>query len=90
MSGNLLDHLVAEDLVLVENLDGDAVAGLHVAGVLDLGKASLAEGPPELVLPHPRPRRYPSSSDAAASVAHLSSFSFALLFFLLHPTYQWR
>jgi hypothetical protein len=41
---DLLDHLVAEDVVAVEHLDGADGAGAGVAGELDLGEASLADG----------------------------------------------
>ena len=56
---DLLDHLVPEDVVAVEHLDGADGAGAGVARVLDLGEASLPDGLPELVRPHPRlpPRR---------------------------------
>lgn len=48
-----------EDVVAVEHLDGADGAGAGVARVLDLGEASLPDGLPELVRPHPRlpPRR---------------------------------
>jgi hypothetical protein len=51
----LRDHLVPEDLLLVEDLDGDILAGVDVPGELDLGEGALPEGPPQLVPPHPRP-----------------------------------
>ena len=58
-AADLLDHLVAEDVVAVEHLDGADGAGAGVARVLDLGEASLPDGLAELVRPHPRlpPRR---------------------------------
>jgi hypothetical protein len=58
-AADLLDHPVSEDVVPVENLDGADGAGAGVARVLDLGEASLPDGLPELVRPHPRlpPRR---------------------------------
>jgi len=49
------DHLVLEDLLLVEDLDGDILAGLDVPGELDLGEGAFAEGPAELVPPNPGP-----------------------------------
>jgi len=49
------DHLVLEHLLLVEDLDGDILAGLDVPGELDLGEGAFAEGPAELVPPHPGP-----------------------------------
>lgn len=58
------DHLVLEDLLLVEDLDGDILAGLDVPGELDLGEGAFPEGPAELVPPHPGP---------AHGHAHLSS-----------------
>lgn len=55
---DLLDHLVAEDVVAVEHLDGADGAGAGVARVLDLGEAALADGLADLVRAHPRlPRR---------------------------------
>lgn len=49
------DHLVLEDLLLVEDLDGDILSGLDVPGELDLGEGAFAEGPAELVPPHTGP-----------------------------------
>jgi hypothetical protein len=49
------DHLVLEDLLLVEDLDGDILSGLDVPGELDLGEGAFAEGPAELVPPHAGP-----------------------------------
>lgn len=43
---------MAEDLILVQDLDSNSFAGLDVAGELDLSKAALAEGSAELVLAH--------------------------------------
>lgn len=56
---DLLDHLVAEDVVAVEHLDGADGAGAGVAGVLHLGEAALPDGLADLVRAHPRlpPRR---------------------------------
>ena len=64
------DHLVLEDLLLVEDLDGDILAGLDVPGELDLGEGAFAEGPAELVPPHPGPahgRAHLLSSGAPAA-----------------------
>jgi hypothetical protein len=51
---NLLDHLVAEDVVAVEHLDGADVGGARVAGELDLGEGALPDGLPQLVRADPR------------------------------------
>jgi hypothetical protein len=54
--GNYLrDHLVPEDLLLVEDLDGDILAGLDVPSELDLAEGTFPERPAQLVPPHPRP-----------------------------------
>ena len=47
------DHLVLEHLLLVEDLDGDILAGVDVPGELDLAEGALPEGPAQLVPPHP-------------------------------------
>jgi len=56
---DLLDHLVSEDVVAVEHLDGADGAGAGVAGVLHLCEAALPDGLADLVRAHPRlpPRR---------------------------------
>jgi hypothetical protein len=54
--GNYLsDNLVPEDLLLVEDLDGDILAGLDVPCELDLAEGAFPERPAQLVPPHPRP-----------------------------------
>ncbi|KAK2992705.1 hypothetical protein RJ640_025208 [Escallonia rubra] len=40
----------ADDLLLVDNFDGDAKAGLDVPGVVDLGEGAAAEEPAQFVL----------------------------------------
>lgn len=56
---------MTEDAITVDDLDGDAVTGLEVLSELDLGKATLPQRFPHLVLPHPssspRCRHAPSS-----------------------------
>ncbi|KAF5474539.1 hypothetical protein F2P56_006430 [Juglans regia] len=37
------DEATLEDLLLVDNLDGDALVGLDVAGMIDLGKGTMAK-----------------------------------------------
>lgn len=59
----LFDHLMAEDLVLVEDLNGDDVPGAGVASELDLAERPFPQRPSELVRPHSRPsrrRRHPA------------------------------
>jgi hypothetical protein len=60
---DLLDHLMAEDVVAVKHLDGANGVGVGVARVLDLGEAALTDGLADLVrahpsLPPPRCRRF--------------------------------
>ena len=43
------DEAVAEGLLLVEHLDGDGLAGVGVAGVVDLGEGAVAEQAAQLV-----------------------------------------
>lgn len=43
------DEAVAEGLLLVEHLDGDGLAGVGVAGEVDLGEGAVAEEPAQLV-----------------------------------------
>lgn len=58
--GDLLDHLVAEDVVAVEHLDGACGPAARVARDLDLGEAAFPDGLAQLVPPHgPRRRRRP-------------------------------
>lgn len=61
---NLFDHLVAQDLPAVEDLNRDIVTGLGIASELHLREASFAEGSSQLVLPHARasPRRAHASA----------------------------
>lgn len=49
---DLFDHFVAEDLIAVEDLDGDEIAGVDVLRELNFPEASLAQGPSQFVLPH--------------------------------------
>jgi hypothetical protein len=60
---DLLDHLVAEDVIAVKHLDGPDGAGVGVARVLDLGEAALADGLADLVRAHPS---LPPPPDVAA------------------------
>lgn len=53
----MFNHLVTEDLVAIEDLNGNVVTGLNVLGELDLGKATLTDSFTKLVLPHTCPRR---------------------------------
>lgn len=72
---DLLDHLVAENVVAVEHLDGADGARAGVVGVLHLGEAALPDGLADLVRPHPRlpPRRrglrHPSGGSARTGPA---------------------
>lgn len=43
------DEAVAEGLLLVEHLDGDGLAGVGLAGVVDLGEGAVAEQAAQLV-----------------------------------------
>lgn len=42
-----------EDALALEDLDGEAAAGVDVASELDFGKVALPKRPPHLVLAHP-------------------------------------
>lgn len=53
----MFDHLVTEDLVAVEDFDGNVFSGLEVLGELDLGKGTLTQGSTQLVPPDTCPRR---------------------------------
>lgn len=53
----MFDHLVTEDLVAVEDFDGNAVTSVDVSGELDLGKGTLTQGFTQLVVPDTCPRR---------------------------------
>lgn len=53
----LLDHLMTEDVMAVDDLDGEGVAGVEVLGELDLGKAAFPDRLAKLVPPHAGPRR---------------------------------
>ena len=53
----MFNHLVTEDLVAIEDFNGNVVTGLNVLGELDLGKATLTHSFTKLVLPHTCPRR---------------------------------
>ena len=53
----MFHHLVTEDLVAVEDFDGNVVTGLDILGELDLGKATLTQGSTQLVPPDTCPRR---------------------------------
>lgn len=44
-------------MIAVEHLDGDAIAGVGVASVLDLGEAPLTQGFTDFVSPDTGPRR---------------------------------
>jgi hypothetical protein len=49
--------VLGEDLVPVEDLDGEVAAGSAVARVLDLAEVALPEGPPNLIPPQQRRTR---------------------------------
>ena len=49
---DLLAHVLLLDLLLVEDLDRDALVGFRVHRELDLAERALAERAPDLVLPH--------------------------------------
>lgn len=61
----LFHHVVAEDMVAVEDFDGNMGTSLDVLGELDLRKATFANGFPQLVFPHSG-----SSSRCLRSAAH--------------------
>ena len=67
---DLFDHFVAEDLIAVEDLDDNEIAGLDVLRELHLPEASLPKSPPQLVLPHARAR--------VAATPHLLAHSLSL------------
>lgn len=74
---------MAEDLILVQDLDGDCFAGLGIAGELDLSKAALAKGLAELVLAHAG--AIPGQSDA-----HFRSHGYAVRKAQLKERYRER
>lgn len=51
-SHNLVDHLVLDNGTAIEDFHGDALTGLRVLSKLNLRKCSLANRPPDLVLPY--------------------------------------
>jgi hypothetical protein len=53
----LVVDALGEDLVTVEELDGEVAAGGAVARVLDLAEVALPEGPPDLIPPQQRRTR---------------------------------
>lgn len=88
----LADHLVLEDLFLVEYFNGEVLTSLDVASELDLGEIALPKGPTQLVLPDPgpaasrRPRRHLQSLSLflpplslESSKSFLSNFPFQIL-----------
>jgi hypothetical protein len=59
---DLLDHLVLQDLLLVQDFDGDVHPRLDVPGHLHFGKCALPQRLAEVILPNPRAfhvRRHP-------------------------------
>lgn len=53
----MFHHLVTEDLVAVEDFDGNTVPSVDISGELDLGKGALTQGFTQLVVPDACPRR---------------------------------
>jgi hypothetical protein len=49
---DLINHLVLQNLLLVQDLDGHGVARLRIPGKPDLGEGALAYGSAKLILPH--------------------------------------
>lgn len=52
---DLADHLVLEELLFVENFNGEILTSLDVPSELDFGEIALPEGPTQLVPPDPCP-----------------------------------
>jgi hypothetical protein len=49
----IFHHLVLENLVFIQHLDGEEISGLNIFGEFNLGEAAFSEGLSQLVRSHP-------------------------------------
>ena len=71
---NLVDHLVLDNSIAIEDFHGDALTGLRVLSELNLRKCSLANRPPDLVLPY-FPHHHLSFPQMIFSRSSISAFA---------------